>query len=50
MKIVFLESDNLGSDMDFDQFSKLGEVTIYKETAPEEIAGAHCGCGCRNRE
>lgn len=38
VKIVFLESDNLGSDMDFDQFSRLGEVTIYKETAPEEIA------------
>lgn len=38
MNIVFLEADNLGSDMNFDRFSQLGEVTIYKETAPEQVA------------
>lgn len=38
MKIVFLEADNLGSDMNFDKFSQLGDVTIYGETAPEQVA------------
>ena len=44
MKIVFLEADNLGKDMNFDRFSELGEVTIYGQTPceliPERIADA----------
>ena len=36
MNIVFLEADNLGSDMDLKRFFELGEVTIYGQT-PEEL-------------
>lgn len=44
MNIVFLEADNLGSDMDLNRFFELGEVTIYGQTPveliPERIAQA----------
>ena len=29
MKIVILEADSLGEDMDFTSFYKLGDVTLY---------------------
>lgn len=34
MKIVFLETDTLGTDMNFDRFNELGEVTLYKRSSP----------------
>ncbi len=37
LKIVFLEADSLGTDMNLEQFSKLGEVVIYGETAPGQV-------------
>ncbi len=37
MKIVFLEADSLGSDMDLEKFFELGDVTIYGETTPEQV-------------
>lgn len=36
MNIVFLETDTLGTDMNFDRFSELGEVTLYKRSSPRE--------------
>lgn len=36
MNIVFLETDTLGTDMNFDRFSELGEVTLYKRSSPHE--------------
>lgn len=38
MKIVMLERDNVGSDLDLSKFENLGELTIYGRTKPEEIA------------
>ncbi len=37
MKIVFLETGNLGDDMDFEPFRKLGDVTFYESTPPELV-------------
>ncbi len=34
MKIVFLETDTLGTDIDFSAFNDLGEVTMYKRSDP----------------
>ena len=39
MKIVMLERDNVGADLDLSKFGNLGELTIYGCTKPEEIAG-----------
>ncbi|MDY2938428.1 MAG: D-2-hydroxyacid dehydrogenase [Fusicatenibacter sp.] len=36
MKIVILEADSLGSDMDLSGFSRFGEVVIYPTTKEEE--------------
>lgn len=36
MNIVFLEADNLGTDMKFERFFELGEVVVYGQT-PEEL-------------
>jgi glycerate dehydrogenase len=38
MKIVFLEADTLGNDVDLSIFDKLGEVVKYPCTVPEENA------------
>lgn len=37
MNIVFLEADSLGEDMSLDQFSKLGEVTVYEKTEQKQV-------------
>lgn len=37
MKIVFLDADSLGSDADYSQFEKLGEVVKYPVSSPEEV-------------
>lgn len=37
MKIVLLEGKSVGEDMDFTPFQRLGEVTIYPKTLPEEM-------------
>ena len=34
MKIVFLETDTLGTDIDFSAFDNLGDVTMYKRSDP----------------
>lgn len=39
IKIVFLEAQSLGEDMDLSVFSKLGEVVIYQVDTPAENAG-----------
>ena len=36
MKIVFLERKNLGEDLDFSRFDKLGEVVSYDTSTTEE--------------
>ena len=36
MKIVFMEADTYGDDIDLTKFSQLGEVEIYPETDPEK--------------
>ncbi len=38
MKIVFMETDTLGSDVDLSVFDQLGEVTKYPCSAPNENA------------
>lgn len=38
MKIVFMEARTLGEDIDLSFFGKLGEVTIYDRSVPEENA------------
>ena len=38
LNIVLLEVGNLGSDMKFDRFYELGNVTIYEQTPPELVA------------
>ena len=45
LNIVLLEVGNLGSDMKFDRFYELGNVTIYEQTPPELVA-ERIGCGC----
>lgn len=37
MKIVFLESENLGDDIDLDHFRDFGELVIYEQTHLEQI-------------
>jgi glycerate dehydrogenase len=37
MKIVILDAKTLGSDISLEPFQKLGEVTIYELTRPEEV-------------
>lgn len=36
MKIVFMETDTLGVDMDLSKFDEFGEVIRYKSSVPEE--------------
>ncbi len=38
MKIVVLDADTLGSDMDFSPLNAAGEVVTYGTTSPEEVA------------
>ena len=38
-KIVILERNSVGSDVSVSMFEKLGDVTVYETTAPDEIAG-----------
>lgn len=38
MKIVFMEADNLGRDVDLSEFNSLGEVVIYGKSEPSENA------------
>lgn len=38
MKIVIMEADTLGKDVDLSMFEQLGEVTIYNESNPLENA------------
>ena len=38
MKIVFLEADNLGRDIDLSMFHRLGEVVVYGKSEPSEDA------------
>ncbi len=38
MKIVILERDTVGRDVDVSYFEKLGELVTYPITAPEEVA------------
>ena len=38
MKISILDASTLGEDISLDLFSKFGEVRVYSNTAPEEIA------------
>ena len=37
MKIVFLDAESLGSDVDYSEFEQLGEVVTYPRTSPEEV-------------
>lgn len=37
MKLVFLDKKTIGDDMDFTQFTQLGEVVEYDFTSPEEV-------------
>jgi len=39
MKIVILDADTMGKDIDFAPIVRLGETVIYPLTAPDEIAG-----------
>lgn len=38
MKIVILDAETMGADMEFSSIERLGECTIYHTTAKEEIA------------
>lgn len=38
MKIVFMEADTLGSDVDLSMFQRLGDVVIYGKSEPSENA------------
>lgn len=42
MKLVILEKKSIGEDIDFSRFYKLGEVTEYDVTAPEEVPERIC--------
>ena len=37
MKIVFLDAESLGSDVDFSEFEQLGVTVKYPRTSPEEV-------------
>ena len=36
MRLVILEAESLGKDMDLSGFSRFGEVTVYEKTTEEE--------------
>ncbi len=38
MKIKVLDASTLGADMDLSVFEKLGELTVYQTTSPDEVA------------
>lgn len=38
MKIVLLDADTMGKDMEFSRIQQLGECVIYPNTSPEDIA------------
>ncbi len=38
MKIKVLDASTLGEDMDLSVFAKLGELTVYNKTSPDEVA------------
>ena len=37
MKIIFLDAESLGNDVDFSEFEQIGEVVKYPRTSPEEV-------------
>lgn len=37
MKIVMLERDNVGADLDLSKFESLGDLVVYGKTKPEQI-------------
>ena len=39
MKIVVLDAATLGSDLSLSPLEKLGEVTVWENTTPDEIRG-----------
>ena len=39
MNIVFLDADTIGSDIDQSSFEKMGNVTIYVFSTPDEKLG-----------
>lgn len=43
MKIVVLDAATLGADLDLSPLNDLGQVTIYGNTAPEEVASRIAG-------
>lgn len=43
MKITVLDADTFGSDLDLSPLDAYGEVTAYRQTAPEEIAARAAG-------
>lgn len=43
MKIVVLDADTLGADLDLSPLYECGEVTVYKTTPPELVAERICG-------
>ncbi len=38
MRITFLDAETLGSDLSVEMFREFGEVTVYPNTAPHELA------------
>ncbi len=44
MKIVVLDADTLGKDLDLSPFSELGEVYIYNTTLPEQVEQRLADC------
>ena len=36
MRLVILEAESLGKDMDLSGFYRFGEVTVYEKTTEEE--------------
>lgn len=39
LKIVMLERENIGDDVDLSAFEQLGDLIVYERCTPEEIAG-----------
>ena len=50
MRLVILEAESLGKDMDLSGFSRFGEVTVYEKTTeeecPERVREAATRCAC----
>ena len=44
MKIVMLDAVTLGDDIEFGMFDGLGDVTIYRKTAPDEVGERIADC------